>query len=438
MNSAIHVFKFGGASVKDAKAVLNVVDIIQKHDQTNLIVVVSAMGKTTNKLEAIFNSFIKKDKETYFKYTKELKIFHVDIIQGLFKGDALNEINEVINTVFNDITSFYEKNENENRSYLYDQLIPYGEMLSTKIIQHCLKQSGVRSSWLDAQKCIKTDSHHQNANVDWKRTEKEINKCLNQIFTNKRVVVSQGFIGSNNNGDSTTLGREGSDYSAGIFAYASNAKEVIIWKDVPGMLNADPKYFEDTIKLEQISFKEAIELSYYGASVIHPKTIKPLQNKNIPLYVKSFVHPEKKGTIIQKRTENDDAIPSFIFKKNQVLFSIMPKDFSFLIEENLSDIFLKLSQIQVQINIMQNSALSFSFLMDDKSEIVSRIKEALENSYMVKYNTNLELVTIRHYDQQTIDFVTKDKEILLEQKTRSTARFVLGQKDVTTNTFKEV
>jgi aspartate kinase len=436
MNSAIHVFKFGGASVKDAKAVLNVVELIQKHNQYNLVVVVSAMGKTTNKLEDIFNSFLKKDKEAYLKNTNELKTFHLNIIQDLFKGDSLEEINEIINALFHKITSFYEKSEKNNRSHLYDQLIPFGELLSTKIIHHCLKNSGVKSSWLDARKCIKTDSNHQNANVDWKRTEKEIMDCLNQLYKSSRVIVSQGFVGSDNHGNSTTLGREGSDYSAGIFAYASNAKEVIIWKDVPGMLNADPKYFEDTIKLEQISFKEAIELSYYGASVIHPKTIKPLQNKNIPLYVKSFLHPEKKGTIIQQKTENDDAIPSFIFKKNQVLFSIMPKDFSFLIEENLSDIFLKLSQINAHINIMQNSALSFSFLMDDKQEIVSQVKAALESSFIVRYNTDLELVTIRHYDQQTIDFVTIGKEILLEQKTRSTARFVIGLNE--TNTFKEV
>ena len=409
MNSAIHVFKFGGASVKDAKAVLNVVELIQKHDQSNLVVVVSAMGKTTNKLEDIFNSFINKDKEAYLKSTKELKTFHTNIIQDLFEGDSLEQINEIINALFHKISSFYEHHENENQSYLYDQLIPYGEMLSSKIIQHCLEKSGVKSSWLDARKCIKTDSNYQNANVDWNLTEKEINERLNQLYSIGRVVVSQGFVGSNSNEDSTTLGREGSDYSAGIFAYASDAKEVIIWKDVPGMLNADPKYFEDTIKLEQISFKEAIELSYYGASVIHPKTIKPLQNKNIPLYVKSFIHPEQKGTIIQKRTENDDAIPSFIFKKNQVLFSIMPKDFSFLIEENLSDIFLKLSRINAHINIMQNSALSFSFLMDDKMEIVSQVKAALESSFIVKYNTDLELVTIRHYDQQTIDFVTNGK-----------------------------
>ena len=291
---------------------------------------------------------------------------------------------------------------------------------------------------MDARKCIKTDTNHQNANVNWPLTTEHIHNEVTPLLKKNQVVVSQGFIGSTENNSTTTLGREGSDYSAGIFAYAVQANEVIIWKDVPGMLNADPKYFEDTVKLEQISFKEAIELSYYGASVIHPKTIKPLQNKNIPLYVKSFIQPESKGTIIQKRTENDDAIPSFIFKKNQVLFSIMPKDFSFLIEENLSDIFLKLSKTNAHINIMQNSALSFSFLMDNKSDIVEKIKSALENDYIVKYNTNLELVTIRHYDQKTIDFVTREKEILLEQKTRSTARFVLGNTETARNTIKEV
>ena len=238
--------------------------------------------------------------------------------------------------------------------------------------------------------------------------------------------MTQGFIGSDEKDHTTTLGREGSDFTASIFAYALDADEVIIWKDVPGMLNADPKFFDNTVKLDQISFKEAIELSYYGASVIHPKTIKPLQNKNIPLYVKSFIKPTEQGTTIQKATHNDDAVPSFIFKKHQVLFSIMPKDFSFLIEKNLSDIFLKLAKVNAHINIMQNSALSFSFLLDENKKRIDEIKTVLEDSYIVKYNTNLELVTIRHYDQKTIDLVSKGKEILMEQRTRTTARFVLN------------
>ena len=437
MSRDIRVFKFGGASVKDADAVVNVAEIIRQHMDTDLIVVVSAMGKTTNKLEDIFNAFVKKDKSAFDHKTQALKQFHLDIVQNLIGSSPNRELQQCIDEYFDEINDLYEQKSDEV-SHLYDQLIPYGEILSTKIIHYYLLNSNINSHWLDARKCIKTDANHQNANVNWPLTTEHIHNDVTPLLKKNQVVVSQGFIGSTENYSTTTLGREGSDYSAGIFAYAVHAKEVIIWKDVPGMLNADPKYFEDTVKLEQISFKEAIELSYYGASVIHPKTIKPLQNKNIPLYVKSFIQPKSKGTIIQKRTENDDAIPSFIFKKNQVLFSIMPKDFSFLIEENLSDIFLKLSKTNAHINIMQNSALSFSFLMDNKSDIVEKIKSALENDYIVKYNTNLELVTIRHYDQKTIDFVTREKEILLEQKTRSTARFVLGNTETARNTIKEV
>ena len=437
MSRDIRVFKFGGASVKDADAVVNVAEIIRQHMDTNLIIVVSAMGKTTNKLEDIFNAFVTKDKSAFDQKTQALKQFHIDIVENLFGNAPNRKLQQCIEEYFDEINDFYEQRSDEV-SHLYDKLIPYGEILSTKIIHFYLLNSNINSHWLDARKCIKTDTNYQKANVNWPLTTERINNDLTPLLKENQVVVSQGFIGSAENNSTTTLGREGSDYSAGIFAYAVHAKEVIIWKDVPGMLNADPKYFEDTVKLEQISFKEAIELSYYGASVIHPKTIKPLQNKNIPLYVKSFIHPKNKGTIIQKRTENDDAIPSFIFKKNQVLFSIMPKDFSFLIEENLSDIFLKLSKINAHINIMQNSALSFSFLMDNKLDIIKGIQSALENDYIVKYNTNLELVTIRHYDQQTIDFVTREKEILLEQKTRTTARFVLGNSEAGRNTIKEV
>jgi aspartate kinase len=419
MQSTLKVFKFGGASVRDAKSVLNVVDLIKKYNNEQLVVVVSAMGKTTNKLESLFEAFKNKDKLCFLKEAQELKSFHLSICNDLFEGQELKNIETQIITYFDEIHQFMDDNKTDKTDrFLYDQLIPYGELLSTKIIHSCLIRESVKSLWCDARSCIKTDSTHQSANVDWTKSVSQINTVVNKGFENHRVMVTQGFIGSDQNQISTTLGREGSDYSAGIFAYALDAQEVVIWKDVPGMLNADPKYFENTVKLDQISFKEAIELSYYGASVIHPKTIKPLQNKNIPLYVKSFIEPGQKGTIIQKRTENDDAIPSFIFKKNQVLFSIMPKDFSFLIEENLSDIFLKLSKINVTINIMQNSALSFSFLLDNQMQVADRIKEILEDAYIVKYNTDLELVTVRHYDQKTLDFVTKGKEILMEQKNK--------------------
>jgi aspartate kinase len=278
---------------------------------------------------------------------------------------------------------------------------------------------------VDARQLIKTDNQFQEAKVDWSQTEQLIQSKVFPLFSNVNSIVTQGFIGHASEGITTTLGREGSDYSAAIFAYCLDAKKVIIWKDVPGMLNADPKYFENTVKLDQISFKEAIELSYYGASVIHPKTIKPLQNKGIPLFVKSFIHPDAAGTIIQESIDKDDLIPSFIVKKDQVLFSIRPIDFSFIAEDNLSDIFSRLAQYQAKINLMQNSALSFSLLMDRKKADPDKIKSILGDSYKVWYNEELELVTIRHYDQETIDLVTKGKTSILEQKTRQTIRIVL-------------
>ena len=298
--------------------------------------------------------------------------------------------------------------------------------MSSTILQFKIKQELNKSTWSDARKLIKTDDQFQRANVDWHASIKLIQEHCKAELDSNRIIVTQGFISSNDSGETTTLGREGSDYSAGIFAHALDAESVTIWKDVPGMLNADPKFFEDTQKLDRISFREAIELSYYGASVIHPKTLKPLQNKQIPLYVKSFMNPTDDGTKIDVDTSNDHMVPSFIFKKNQVLFSITPKDFSFLIEANLSDIFLKLSEAEAEINIMQNSALSFSFLVDHDPNKIKSIIEQLGPSYEVKYNTDLELVTVRHYDQKTNDFVCKGKKILLQQRTRRTARFVLG------------
>lgn len=426
MEKPIKVFKFGGASVKDTKAVLNVIKILSQYRESPLLVIVSAMDKTTNKLEGIFESFIQNNQTEFLAKIEELEEFHHKIIHELFEGESLANIKSELSTNFKKIRDFYGNSIENNTSFLYDQFIPFGEILSTKIVHHCLINNSIDSEWCDSRLLIRTDNTHQKANVEWAETTKRISEYCPVIFKNNSVIVAQGFIGSDEKGHTTTLGREGSDFTASIFAYALDADEVIIWKDVPGMLNADPKFFDNTVKLDQISFKEAIELSYYGASVIHPKTIKPLQNKNIPLYVKSFIKPNEQGTTIQKATHNDDAVPSFIFKKQQVLFSIMPKDFSFLIEKNLSDIFLKLAKVNAHINIMQNSALSFSFLLDENKKRIDEIIAVLEDSYIVKYNTNLELVTIRHYDQKTIDLVIKGKEILMEQRTRTTARFVLN------------
>ncbi|MBG39469.1 MAG: aspartate kinase [Cryomorphaceae bacterium] len=421
------VFKFGGASVKSAKALNNVINILKLYSNRKIVVVVSAMGKTTNKLESLFEAALNEKHDLFISQKDALYDFHIEMIKTLFSNQAYETIKHEIDLIFDDISAFYQKKSDHSKSQRYDAFISFGEHLSSLILQFKIDQDLKESQWSDARKMIKTDDQFQKANVDW-QTSIELIKthCLEALDAN-RIIVTQGFVSSNALGETTTLGREGSDYSAGIFAHALDAESVTIWKDVPGMLNADPKFFEDTQKLDRISFREAIELSYYGASVIHPKTLKPLQNKKIPLYVKSFMHPTEEGTTIDVDTSNDHMIPSFIFKKNQVLFSITPKDFSFLIEANLGDIFLKLSEAEAEINIMQNSALSFSFLVDYNANKIESIIKQLSPSYEVKYNTDLELVTVRHYDKKTNNFVCKGKKILLQQRTRKTARFVLGR-----------
>lgn len=418
------VFKFGGASVKDAAAVRNVASILARFKGEKLIVVVSAMGKSTNKLEEIVAAEKEKNVGQFTALVNELYDFHIAILGELFVEKHFKIYHE-IETIFDQIRDRFQKPFPENYSYEYDQIVSLGEVISSKIISAYLFEQGFSSGWADSRELIRTNNQYQEGKVDWQKTEELVNQALLPKFSKVDITVTQGFVGHTPEGFTTTLGREGSDYTAGIYAYCSNAESVTIWKDVPGMLNADPKYFSDTVKLDQISFKEAIELSYYGASVIHPKTIKPLQNKGIPLFVKSFIHPDEPGTIIQESTDNDNLVPSFIVKKDQVLFSIRPVDFSFIAEENLSDIFNRLAEAGLKINVMQNSALSFSILLDQKKANPELLKSILGDHYKVWYNDELELVTIRHYDQKTIDLVSKDKTVILEQRTRQTIRLIL-------------
>lgn len=422
------VFKFGGASVKDSDAVKNVAKILSLYEGDKLIVVVSAMGKTTNKLEEVVDALKQKDKKKFFHLINDLKVFHNDLLGNLFQEKHFTLYN-TIESIFEHLEQKFDLPFSENYSYEYDQIVSLGEVISSHIVASFLSENGFLVKWTDARNLIRTDNTYQEGNVDWSKTEELVKTKLIPDFQEADILFTQGFIGHTPEGFTTTLGREGSDFSAGIFAYCSNAESVTIWKDVPGMLNADPKYFENTVKLDQISFKEAIELAYYGASVIHPKTIKPLQNKEIPLFVKSFLEPKKEGTIIQSSTKQDHLIPSFIVKKNQVLISFTPKNFSFIVEENLSEIFRLLSEAQAKINIMQNSAVSFSILLDEKKTDLSKILNLFQGGYHARYNQGLELVTIRHYNQETIDHISKDKEILLQQRTRQTARFVMKNID---------
>lgn len=421
------VFKFGGASVKNADAVKNVIHILQLHQTEKLVVVISAMGKTTNQLELVVKALWNRDSTSFLNQIEKLYQFHLAICKELFLDEnhpIYSKIQEVIGGLSNRIQAQIPDNYN----YEYDQIVSLGEVISTLIVDAYAQQVGLNSNWLDARKIIRTNSVFRDADVDWKRTEELINEVVKPNLDKHSIIITQGFIGHTPELLTTTLGREGSDFTAGILAYCLNAENVTIWKDVPGMLNADPKYFDNTVKLDKISFHEAIELSYYGASVIHPKTLKPLQNKNISLFVKSFVDPAAAGSEIQASKEFDHLIPSFIFKVNQTLISFKTRDFSFIVESHLGDIFSRLSTIGAKINLMQNSALSFSILVDADKVEMEQVLNEFQKDYEIRYNEGLELVTIRHYDQATIDRVTVEKEIILEQYARSTARIVMKNK----------
>ena len=417
------VFKFGGASVKDAQSVKNIASILRKSGKEKIVVVISAMGKTTNSLENLVSSYTsrKSDAKDIFSHIKE---YHFRIMEELF-GDRTNKIFDEVNNSFVEIEWILEEEPKKEYDFIYDQIVSIGEIVATKIISAFLNSEGLNNQWLDVRDCLITDNSYREGKIDWETTMNRFNSVIPGMMTNSNLVITQGFIGGTTENYTTTLGREGSDYTAAIIAYCLEAQELCIWKDVPGVLNADPKYFSDAKKLEKVSYQDAIELAYYGASVIHPKTIQPLQNKSIPLKVKSFLTPEESGTLVSAESQTEPLIPSFIFKENQALISIAAKDFSFIIEENLSDIFKLFSWHKMKINLMQNSAISFSVCTDDDPKKIHLLIDDLKNNFKVLYNENLKLLTIRHYDNSTLEKLTKGKTILVEQRSRHTIQLVL-------------
>lgn len=419
------VFKFGGASVKTAEAVRNVAEILKRYQGEELAIVVSAMGKTTNALERLTDAWFNNEGDA-FALMEECRTFHLEIMDALF-DNRNHPVYDEVNNLFVEIEWVIEDAPQRSYDYEYDQVVSVGELLSTKIVAAYLKSIGLDAVWLDARDFVKTDNTYRDARVDWPASETAAARMLRPKFSgdSSRIVVTQGFIGVTSENFTTTLGREGSDFTGGILSWLLSAESLTIWKDVPGMLNADPKWFDDTRLLANISYREAIELAYFGASVIHPKTIKPLENRNVPLHVRSFVNPDEPGTLINENSADDSLIPSFIFKVDQILLSISAKDFSFIVEQNLSDIFARFAALNVKVNVMQNSALSFSVSINNDARKVPELIKALQERYNVKYNDGAELVTIRHYDQATIDRVTAGKEILLEQRTRHTIRLVI-------------
>ena len=416
------IFKFGGASVKNSDAIINLKEIVSLHKEGLTVIVVSAIDKTTNQLEEIWKSYLNDDVDSAIQKTNKCIDFHYDIINNL----VLNKDDDFVaqfNSLSNELKSFLSNNKKDN-NLSYSKIVSYGELWSTCIISSYLNREGYLNNWVDARKIIKTKLNFIESDVDWEKT----NEIVNQTINKKKLYVTQGFISSNSDGLTTTLGREGSDFTASIIGTCLAVDEVVIWKDVDGLLNADPKWFDNTKVLKNISYKEAIELSYLGASVIHPNTVKPLQNKKINLRIKSFLAPSNKGSLISESGLDDRKVPSIIYKPNQFLLSITTKDYSFVFEEHISEIFSIFSYSGYKVHLMQNSALSFSVCGIISPFKLPLLIKGLQKNYKVKYNEKVDLLTIRHYNSLDIPDFLKSKEILIQQRSRSTIRFVFKDK----------
>jgi len=418
----MEIFKFGGASVKDAKGVKNFMSMLQKLDKKEVLIVVSAMGKMTNAFEDLVNAYHQK-RTNLNELLDKTRLFHLNIIDDL-NFDEKASIYEELNNIFKDISNFLKKNNSTDYNYIYDQIVSKAEFISTRICSAYLESNHIHNDWLDVRQCIKTDSDFRRAKVDWESSTQAIQEMVNT----SAITITQGFIGSDNFGRTTTLGREGSDYTAGIFAFCLNAEKVSIFKDVPGVLNADPREFEQTSLIEQISYKEAIEMAFYGASVIHPKTLQPLQRKGIPLLVRSFLDADAKGTYVGSELDIVPEIPCFIVKKNQILISISDKEFNFVVENDISEIFGFLHDLKIKVNLIQNSAISFSLCIEDNFNNFDQLLTKLKPRYKVKYNENLTLYTIRHFDNNAMSSLEKDKEVLLKQRSRETVQIIVNAK----------
>ncbi|MEP6614743.1 MAG: aspartate kinase [Mucilaginibacter sp.] len=415
------VFKFGGASVKDADNIVNLASVVKLYQENELLIVVSAMGKTTNALEKLTKAYVDGDDEVHTIFD-EIKKYHYDIIEQLFdKNDTI--FNDVANA-FVEIDWIIEEEPHDDYDFIYDQIVSIGELVSTRIVNAYLNKTGLKSQWIDVRGYIHTDNTYREGIVQWGKTKESITTAIPALLQ-KRIVVTQGFLGGTSENFTTTLGREGSDYTASIFASCLGAESVTTWKDVPGVLNADPKFFKDTIKFDELSYSEAIEMTYYGATVIHPKTIKPLQNAKIPLLVKPFTNPTEPGTVIKENGRNQFLKPVIILKQNQVLISLSAKDYSFISENHLSDIFGMFAGTHAKVNMMQTSALSFSVCIDFYEERFKKLLKALCQDFNVKYNGGLTLITVRHYNNDWLNDLKAGKTILLEQLSRNTIQMVV-------------
>ncbi|HPR85665.1 MAG TPA: aspartate kinase [Prolixibacteraceae bacterium] len=412
------VFKFGGASVSSAHAVRNSVNILKMYPEKKVLVI-SAMGKTTNALEIVARKYFNQDTEVWTIF-QEVKDYHLGIIAELW-GESV-EVPEV-EKLFAQLASRIKGERSLNFDYEYDQIVAFGELISTQIISSYFNKIGLKNRWIDVRNCLKTDDQYREGNINWELSQRLAKRIFS--FETEELYITQGFIGGTLTNQTTTLGREGSDYTAAILANLLDAEDVSIWKNVPGILNADPDFFANTQKLDELSYKEAIELSYSGAKVIHPKTIKPLQNKNIPLFVKSFLEPEKPGTIIHAVEHALELVPVIIMKKNMALITLTPSDFSFISINNVADVFTLFAKYRLKVGLIQQSAVDLSLAFDEPEQGIEGLIGNLQQKFEVKYNTGLDLVTVRYYDSETIDQVSEGRKVYVEQKSRRTARMLL-------------
>ncbi|WP_375323349.1 aspartate kinase [Flagellimonas sp. GZD32] len=415
----MRVFKFGGASVKDASAVKNVVSVLQEVGYKDTLVVISAMGKTTNAMENVVESYF-NDKSNVPAAIQEVVDYHQGILADLFENPK-HPIYDKVKVLFDEVKGFLAWNKSPKYAFVYDQVVCYGELLSTTIMSAYLNEVNIPNTWLDVRTMIKTDNTYRDAQVNWERTQAEVMNHVDMANLN----ITQGFLGSDDNNFTTTLGREGSDYTAAILAYCLNAESVTIWKDVPGVLNADPRNFENAELLEQISYREAIELAFYGASVIHPKTLQPLQRKEIPLHVKSFVSPKNAGTTVGKGVGIVPKVPCFIVKRNQVLLKLSSLDFSFIVENNISEIFKLFHDHRLKVDMIQNSAISFSVCLDNKFKGLQPLLEELKRKFKVVCHEDVSLYTIRHFNDEAVKSLQNGKSVLVEQRGKETVQLVV-------------
>lgn len=415
----MRVFKFGGASVNDADGVRNVVNVLNEVGYDNTLVVISAMGKTTNTMESLVTAYF-EDKRRIPIVIQEIMDFHTTILSELFEKKD-HPIYEKIQTLFEEVKGFLAWNKSPKYAFVYDQVVGYGELISTNIVSAYMNETGLANTWHDVRELIKTDNSYRDAQVNWERTEAEVRAKVDMSKLN----ITQGFLGSDDNNFTTTLGREGSDYTAAILAYCLDAKSVTIWKDVPGVLNADPRNFEKTELLDKISYREAIELAFYGASVIHPKTLQPLQRKEIPLQVKSFLNPLDNGTTVGEGKGISPLIPCFIVKKNQVLLKLSTLDFSFIVEDNISEIFKLFHDHRLKVDLIQNSAISFSVCLDNKFGGLQSILKELETKFKVVCHEDVSLYTIRHFDDAAVKSLQNGRSVLVEQRGKETVQLVV-------------